>query len=452
MPEQDARARRRVLLCSFIALFLLQQVALLWLYWGGGGKTLLGDEVSYLAWGRELAGLGPPINDLGWWPPLQAWLIAGLLRLFGEAHFLLPLQLLQTAFLLVAAGLLRAIWRDVDGRVAAANLAAALFLLNPSNMAYAHWLWPEPVHLLLLLAALRLLQCARGGLRSAAAGLSLGGALLAKSLLSAFWPAFGLLLLRGARWRGAAALLLGLAVVVAVPLWQGWRLTGKPMIADSSSFNLVGGLSDRWRSDYVGDSVWPLSADYIRSGATPAERNAAFAARAAAIVRDQGVLNTLESQFGRQYFRLFSAKTTLLSQLPGPVCAGHTGSYAAAPAWLAQAVAIAADALHLLVLAGFAAGLAFWRRWRDPLVWWTALFFVYQLGLYLLLHVKARFLLPMMPFLCAYAGSALVSIARPAPDAAVRLQPGARWLIAGGLAALLLMLALLGPWLDHSCA
>lgn len=451
MPEQGARMRRRVLLCIFVVLFLSLQSALLWLYWGGG-KSLLGDEKSYLAWGLDLAGLGPPIFDLGWWPPLQAWLIAGLLRVFGEAHFLLPLQLLQTAFLLGAAALLRAIWRDVDGRVAAANLAAALFLLNPSNMAYAHWLWPEPVHLLLLLAAVRLLQRTQGSLRSAAGGMALGGALLAKSLLSAFWPAFGLLLLRGTRWRGAAALLLGLAVVVAVPLWQGWRLTGKPMIADSSTFNIVGGLSDRWRSDYVDDSVAPLSADYIRSGATPAERNAAFGARAAAIVHEQGVLETVESQLGRQYFRLFSAKTTLLSQLPGPACAGHTGSYAAAPAWLAQALAIASDALHLLMLTGFAVGLAFWRRWRDPLVWWTALFFVYQLGLYLLLHVKARFLLPMMPFLCAYAGSALASFTRPAPDAAVRLQGGARWAIAGGLAALLLILALLGPWLDHSCA
>ncbi|WP_257387393.1 hypothetical protein, partial [Tahibacter caeni] len=181
----------------------MQQTALVWLYWGSG-KNLLGDEVSYLGWARGLAGVGPPVVDVGWWPPLQAWLLAGLLRLFGEPHALPAMQVLQTAFLLGAAALLRAIWRDVDGRVAAANLAAALFLLNPSTMAYAHWLWPEPVHLLLLLAALRLLQRAGGGLRSAAGGAALGGAMLAKSLLSAFWPAFGLLLLRGARWRGAA--------------------------------------------------------------------------------------------------------------------------------------------------------------------------------------------------------------------------------------------------------
>lgn len=451
MPQQqDVRVRRRVLLCVFVALFLLQQGVLFWLYWAGGGKVLLGDEATYLVWARGIAGLGPMLTDVGWWPPLQAWLLAGSLRVFGE--HLLPLQLLQTAFLIGAAALLRAIWRDVDGRVRAANLAAALFLLNPSNMAYAHWLWPEPVHLLALLAALRLAQRAAAPARSFLAGVALGVAMLAKSLLSLFWPLLALLLAPRYRWRGAAALLLGVAVVIAVPLWQGWRLTGKPMIADSSAFNLVGGLREQWRSDYIDDSVARLAADYFASAATPAQRNAIYRQRAEAIARSQGLLATLNAQLGRQYFRLFSAKTTLISQLPGPACAGHAGSYSAAPAALAQALAAVGDTLHLVTLVGFALGLAFWRRWREPLVWWSALFFVYQLGLYLLLHVKARFLLPMMPFLCAFAGSALASLSRPDAAAAVRLHGAMRWAIAVSLAALLLLLALAGPWFDRSCA
>jgi len=444
-PWQDARVRRRVLLFGFLALFLLQQVALFALYAGGGGKALLGDEVSYLAWARALAGLGPPVVDTGWWPPLQAWLLAGSLRLFGDT--LLPMQLLQTGFLVGAAAFLRAIWRRCDGRVRAANLAAALFLLNPSNMAYAQWLWPEPVHLFLLFAALY------GVLRAkeAVAGLALGGALVAKSLLSLFWPAIALLLLRGRRLRGGVALVLGVALVIAVPLWQGWQRTGRPMIADSSAFNLVGGLRDRWRSDYIDDSVATLAGEYFASAPSPIERNAIFEQRAEAIVHEQGVVATLEAQLGRQYFRLFNAKTTLLSQLPGPACTGHTGSYRDVPAWLAQIVAAASDTLHLISLVGFALGLAFWRRWREPFVLWSALFFAYQLALYLLLHVKARFLLPMMPLLCAFAGSAIVSLIRPDTGAAVVLQGPGRWLVAALLSALLLTFALLGPWLDHSC-
>jgi hypothetical protein len=443
--EQDARARRRVLLFCFIALFLLQQIALFALYAGGGGKVLLGDEVSYLAWARSLAGLGPPVVDTGWWPPLQAWLLAGSLRLFGDT--VLPMQVLQTVLLIGATAFLRAIWRRCDGRVRAANLAAALFLLNPSNMAYAHWLWPEPVHLFLLFAALYFVLRAK----EAVAGAALGGAMVAKSLLSAFWPVFVVLLLRGRRVRGGIALVLGVAIVIAVPLWHGWQRTGRPMIADSSAFNLVGGLRDRWRSDYIDDSVATLAGEYFPSAATPAERNAIFEQRAQAIVREQGVLATIEAQAGRQYFRLFNAKTTLLSQLPGPACAGHTGSYREVPAWLAQVIAAASDALHLITLAGFAIGLAFWRRWREPLVLWSALFFAYQLALYLLLHVKARFLLPMMPLLCAFAGSAIASLNRPDAATAVVLQGRVRWLVAAGLCAVLLMFALLGPWFDRSC-
>lgn len=448
-PRQDAQSRRRILLLVFIAFFLLQQIALYWLYWGGG-KTLLGDEASYLNWARGLAGLAPPIVDAGWWPPLQAWLIAAMLRLFGEN--LLPIQLLQTAFLIGAAALLRAIWRDVDGRVRAANAAAALLLLNPSTMAYAQWLWPEPLHLLLLLAALRLVQRLTTAWRGVAAGLALGGALLAKSLLSLFWPA--LLIVQGWRWnwRASAALLLGVAAVIAVPLWNGWKLTGKPMIADSSAFNLVGGLEDRWRSDYVADSVAPLAGEYFSLPGGAAQRNALFMARAEGIVRERGLLQTLSQQLQKQYFRLFSSKTLLLSQLPGPACSGHVGTYRAVPPLLGQGLAMLSDIFHVSILAGFALGLVFWRRWRDVLVWWIGLFFAYQLGLYLLLHVKARFLLPMMPFLCAFAGSALVSLRRNEPGAAVVFGGTWRWLLASLLAALLLGLALLGPWLDGACA
>ncbi|GMV28086.1 MAG: hypothetical protein AMXMBFR59_02110 [Rhodanobacteraceae bacterium] len=436
---------RRVPLYCFLAVFALQQAVLAVLYAGGGGKALLGDEVTYLAWARAIAGIGPPVVDIGWWPPLQAWLLAGSLSAFGDT--LLPLQVLQTGLLIGTAAFLRAIWRVCDGRVRAANLAAALFLLNPSNMAYAHWLWPEPVHLFLLFAALYLVLRKREAL----AGAALGGAMVAKSLLSLFWPAFALLLIRGRRVRGALALVLGVAVVTAVPLWDGWQRTGKPMIADSSAFNLVGGLRDTWRSDYVDDSVARLAGDYVSSAATPAERNAIYLNLAEAIVREQGWLATLQVQMGRQYFRLFSAKTTLLSQLPGPACAGHTGSYRAVPALLAQTLTAMSDTLHLVSLVGFAAGLAFWRRWREPLVLWSALFFGYQLALYLLLHVKARFLLPMMPLICAFAASAIASLNRPDTAAAVRLQGGARGCIAAALALLLLMLALLGPAFDGSC-
>jgi hypothetical protein len=80
----------------------------------------------------------------------------------------------------------------------------------------------------------------------------------------------------------------------------------------------------------------------------------------------------------------------------------------------------------------------------------VALFLAYQLLLFLLIHVKARFLLPMLPFLCGFGGSFLVACVRRQPSPRLRFTPPR--LVAGALLALLLLfLAFGGPLLDRSC-
>ena len=453
-------ARRRAWWGAFLALYTLEQAALWWLYWGHGAKVLAGDEGIYSGWARNAPELAA-FTQSYLWPPLQAW----FLRLF-DTH-IVAVQLVQTVLMLGCAGLLRALWLACDGRRRAANIAAALFVLNPSTAAYAQWLWPEVVHLFLMLAALWLLMLepsppsslgGKGVLRGVAgfvAGIATGAAMLAKSLLTPFWPLFAVLLWRREQprfdVRVAALFVAGVLATVAVPLWHGWQATGKPMVADSSAFNLVGGLNDRWRSDYIGDSVGPLLGDWFAAGDTPAARNAAFIQGARHLIDERGVVETIEEQLSRQYFRLFNAKTLLLSQLPGPACAGYTGAYRDPSPVLAGALTAWSNIAHALTLAAFAFGLALWRRWRQPLPWLALAFFAYQLALYLPLHVKARFLLPMLPFLCAFGASFLASLARPEPDAAVMLQGAWRWLAGAALAALLLALAFAGPLLDLSC-
>ncbi|MDC8013855.1 hypothetical protein [Tahibacter soli] len=294
------------------------------------------------------------------------------------------------------------------------------------------------------------------GIAGFLAGIATGAAILAKSLLTPFWPLFAVLLWRRERprldVRIAALFVAGVIATIAVPLARGWQATGKPMVADSSAFNIVGGLADRWRSDYVGDSVGVLLGEWFAAGATPAERNAAFLDRARRVVDERGVVATIEGQLSKQYFRLFNAKTLLLSQLPGAACAGYTGAYREAAPALVSTLTLWSDAAHALTLAAFAFGLALWRRWREPLPWLALAFFAYQLALYLPLHVKARFLLPMLPFLCAFGASFLASLARPEPGAAVALRGAWRRLAGASLAALLLALAFAAPLLDLSCA
>ena len=481
-----AAARRRLGAALFVGLFVASQALLWYAYYGHAAKTLIGDERAYQDSALAILAGGAWMPSTIW-PPLQPLLLASVYAVFG-GH-VLAAQILQSLLFIGCAALLRDFWRRLGGRVAAANTAAALFLLNPATAAYAHWLWPEIPHLFLLLAALCLLARAPAPLRALAAGACIGLAILAKSLLSAFWPAFLLVFVRGARphllIRPAALCVFGLALVTA-PAWlHGWREYGRPMIADSSLYNLWVGLGDRWRSDYVEDMGGATLPAFLASAATPQQRNALYLDKVRVLLAERGLPALLVAQLERQYFRLFSAKTPLLSQLPGPACAGHLSVYRTPP-WLTRTLTLASDFFHALLLAAAACGIACWRwrPWRgaplrtaaDPpapaaLQALVGLFLAYQLALFLLIHTKARFLLPMLPFLCGFAGSFLVaaraalsgpqrSAFSPQPAAlganpicipALNLTPP-RLALGALLASLLLFLAFAGPALDGLCA
>jgi 4-amino-4-deoxy-L-arabinose transferase-like glycosyltransferase len=449
-----ARVRWKPAQLVVVALFAAGQ-ALLWLaYYGNGAKRLIGDEQSYQDFALAILGGGTWMPSTIW-PPLQSLFLASIYAIAG-AH-LLVVQLVQTLLIVGCAILLRAIWRRIGGR-RAANVAAGLFLLNPSNAAYAQWLWPEVPHLFLVLIVFWLvLERPESRVASFVAGACAGLALLAKSLLAGFWPVFLLAFVRPAaprfRFGSAAMFLVGIALATAPALWHGWREVGRPMIADSSLYNAWVGLTDRWRSDYIEDQGGITLPEFLASGTTPQERNAVYRHKVETLLDERGVASVAGDQLGRQYFRLFNAKTPLLSQLPGPACAGYLSAYAAAP-WVANALTAASDAFHVATLVGFAFGIACWRRRPERALWLIGAYLAYQLALFGILHVKARFLFPMMPFLCAFAGSFF---------AAWRLRAGGierdrmaftpRRLIAGSLiAALLLVFAFGGPLLDPSCA
>lgn len=459
---REAR-RRRPAAALFVLLFAVSQTLSWAAYYAWGAKRLIGDEATYQDTALAILAGGAWMPSTIW-PPLQPLLLATTYALAG-AH-VLAVQLLQMLLFVLCGALLRDLWRRLGGSVAAANTAAALFLLNPATAAYALWLWPEMPHLFLLLAALCLLARATpasadaGGkertsprsLAAFAAGACVGLAMLAKSLLSAFWPALLLVFWRRRKpylaWRQAALFVLALGLVTAPALRHGWREYGRPMIADSSVYNLWVGLTDRWRSDYVQDMGGATLPQFLASGATPQQRNGVYLDKVRALVAERGLASLLVDQLERQYFRLFSAKTLLVSQLPGPACAGHLSVYRTPP-WLTRTLTVANDALHALVLAAAAFGLACWRRRPDRLALVTALFVAYQLALFALIHVKARFLLPMLPFLCGLAGSFLAAVRAQHRDEAIATAP--RLVLGAALAALLLFLAFAGPWLDGLC-
>lgn len=433
--------------------WLLLNGVLLWLYFDPAQKQLVGDEFDYEK--RALALLaGQPAAELFIWPPGQTWFIAAIYRLFG--NHVLAVQLLQVVLLAFCAGMLVKLWKTLDS-ARAACLAGALFLLNPAALAYAHWLWPEVTHLVCLLGALTLLFCVadRPRLRAFAAGFLIGLALLFKSLLAAFWPALLLCFLTRKQtrwsfaWVAALAFIIGLVLPISPALWKGQVETGRPLIADSSIYNLQVGLRDRSRSDYIDEAGLPALTAFIRSGATPQQRNAAAMQDIRATLAERGWMDLFLEQLGTQYFRLFNVKTLLESQMPGAACSGHLGAYGDHP--LLPALTASSRIAHSLILVLFAFGVALWQRWRAPLAALTAAFLLYQLALYFGLHVMERYLFQMLPFMCGFAGSALARFTSRANAPETLAISPLRMTVASVLALLLLGLAWLGPLLDGNC-
>lgn len=418
-------------------------------------RRLVGDEYRYLREALDVwQGQVPVPNYI--WPPLQKWFLAPLLGPLDGKLWLA--QWVQMLLMVVAALLLRKIWQQLDPRPLAADMAFWLMLCSPAIMAFGYYLWPEPLHMVLLMAALYFLVCHPRSLwASLLAGIAVSLALLTKSLLSAFWPMLLLLLVRWplsrSCWRQAIAFVVALLVVAGPFMYQGWQATGKPLIADSSVYNLYVGINNDWRSDYVYPINGKLMREYQRAGDTPVERNAVFQQRVDSEVAARGGWeDVLVDRLGIQYFRLFNAKRTVLSQLPGESCAGYLGAYTVPEHWRWGIQWLTrGQYLALLVLAAF--GMVLWRK-PSLLLTVIGLFFAYQLVLFLGLHVKARYLLPLLPLLGGFAASSLCSLL-PAS-----VQSGRGPLRASGmglasasvLASLLLFLAMAGPWLDASCA
>ncbi len=397
----ESRARALVNATGAVAAIGVQ--LLLWFAsYGFAARRPVGDEGRYLSEALAIWGGHAPATDFIW-PPLQKWFLAPLLGPTDGSLWLA--QIVQTLLLVLCALLLRQIWRQIDPRPLAADIAAWLMLASPALMAFGFYLWPEPVHLFLLLAGVWLLACHdRSLIACGLAGAAIGLALLSKSLLAGFWPLLLLPLLRwplrSSHWRAAAAFVIVLLAVTGPFLWSGWQATGKPLIADSSTYNLYVGLHDDWRSDYIHDQGGQYMRQYLDAGVTPRQRSRVFGQRISDDLQAKGLATVLGERLSVQYFRLFNAKRTLLS-----------------------------------------------------LLWLIILFFGYQLALFLGLHVKARFLLPMLPFLSGFAASALVSVLPVSTSGLPSPLSAERWrvVVALALATLFLFLACAGPWLDSSC-
>lgn len=417
-----------------------------WIYYRPVPKVLWGDEATY--WQSATALLS---GDQGWrpeplWPPLYPQFLAGIMAVGGPSA--MCIQAVQTGLLIAAAVLLADLTRRLSGSPIAAVVAGALTVLYPPLVAFAHYLWPEVLHLFLLVALLWLLVArSERAAWCGVAGVTAGLALLTKSLLGPF--TLVILLAAFARRPLAASLVraaifvFALGVTVAPTVLEQHRLTGRFMIADSSAFNLWVGLNDRARRNFDIDVVSGVWREYESSADTFAERDRVLRERIRSHVASHSWGELVARQLGRQYFRLFDKDSYLTDQLPGGAAVEryHAG-YLDAGAVVAGALRAASISSYALLLAVAPVGLFIWRyrdrRWMTVLV----LFVLYNLAIFLWLHVKSRYRIQLLPVAFIGAGGAAAWCAALARGELAAVDvPRWRWLVAATSVAVLELLA-----------
>lgn len=467
LPAPVAR-RAAALALAWIALV---NAALWWIYYRPAAKEPYLDEWQY-RWSSDLILLGQSGNEYLIWPPATAAILAALRRWLGDLPpAILAMQLFHTVLVALCAVLVADLARRASGSRAAGAAAGLLFLAHPSMLAYSQYLFAEPPFLALALLALWLPVRFRerpGALpwAAAAAGAAWGISLLFKSAALHAWPLWVLLLrppaplrpLRG--WlprlalHGALFFAVGLLVTVPTRL-ESRRLHGEWTIADTSTFSLWVGLHERWRSDAYLDDNGIRLAEYLASSESPAERRRIYAQRVRERVAELGLLPIFVHKVALQPFRLLSAKTNLVTQLPGPACRGHLPTYRAPPPALVALLTLGSHALHAATLVAFAFGLLLWPHWRHVATWVLLGFLAYLAAVFFVGHVEARYAFWIWPPLCVFAGWFVVRVIARLRAGAPLADPGRgstlRWAAGAVLGLLLVWFAFAGPHLDRMC-
>ncbi|HEX6202903.1 MAG TPA: phospholipid carrier-dependent glycosyltransferase, partial [Thermoanaerobaculia bacterium] len=326
-----------------VAWIALVDAALWWIYYRPAPKELFLDEWQYF-WNSESLLLGQSGNPYLIWPPAQGELLAALRRALGDlAPAILAMQLWHTVLVLGVAVIAGDLARRVSGSRTVGAAAGLLFLAHPSMLAFSQYLFADSPYLAFLLLSVWLPVRFRGRPRAspwaaAAGGAAWGTSLLFKSAGAYAWPLWLLVLrppaplrpLRGWLPRLAlhAALFLAVGMAVTLPArLDSWREHGEWVIADTSVFSLWVGVNEKWRSDVYLDENGIMLGEYLASAESPAERREIYRRKVRERVAERGLWAVFVEKVALQPYRLLSAKTNFVSQLPGPACRGHLPSY-----------------------------------------------------------------------------------------------------------------------------
>ncbi|MEM8964211.1 MAG: hypothetical protein AAGD38_22185 [Acidobacteriota bacterium] len=382
-------------------------VCLLSLYWtespsaasasANPGKTLAGDERTYLEAATRIAAGDPAAID-SLWPTFYAHTLA------WAGTDLRWIQTLQTALLILAAWLTWSLARRWFDDGLGADLAGWLILLYPPLVAFAHYLWPEVLHLTLFLTALTLVSTwPRHPLAAAGAGITIALCLLTKSLLLPFVPVLAYALFRAAgprRWLNLGAATGGLLATLLLAT----TLLGDVQLAGSGWFNMWVGLRDTSRVSLEEPIAGEIYKEWRAAGNTADERDHVARTRIRELIDERGVIDTAWGQLSKQWFRLLDRRSYLTAQLPGGPLADIGQGYRSSAPNLETIIRATSHGLYALILLGTAWGLTLGLTNKKRPIHLIATFLAYNLLLFLALHVKSRYRIQLLPFLFLLTG------------------------------------------------
>lgn len=390
-------------LLILFTLATILNLAFLYLYYTPAPKHLVGDENYYFLFARAAAA-GYQLRHNPIWPSFYADSMGKLFSVFG-AHPIY-IQSVQIVMWLTAALLFYKIVSYLLPFRGAAYIALALFLFSPELIAFSHFLWPEIPHLFFFITALWLIVCHhKSYLAVISGGVLFGFALLTKLLLLPFIPiilAFFILRTPGS-WRRRClkgCLLASMTFITVLPtMMDNLRAHGKFMIADSSVFNIWVGLNDTELVDYKNDIAGIELHKFQQSGPDIETRNSIYRDKIRLKLQQQGIISAISGQLSRQYFRLFDYQTFFTTQLPG----GPRSSYGFNSPAITSLLHTYSHVLYGFLLAASVMGMCFIRA--RPVGWAHCflLFIAYNLGLFLFLHVKTRYVIQFMPMMMFFS-------------------------------------------------
>jgi len=388
----------------WIALILVLQAVLFRVYYHPAARFLAGDEQRYW-WGAQRILSGKSFEQDLFWPPLYTHFVT-------LAHgSILAIQIVQLIMLTITALIVRDIGKRLFGSRQAGTIACLGMLLYPSLAAYSHYIWPEVLHLLLFMTALWIMAChTRYWVLLPLAGFFLGLALLTKSILGPFLPVLLLPLVASGRpWqRIARPLIVVIAILATITptLMDNKERHGKMVVADSAVFNLWVGLNDSTLRNFEDNLVWREYIRFQRSASTHTERNEILKKKIVSLVQRRGLVDVISDQIERQYFRLFDKDSFLTDQLPGGLLylpdkeSGYRGSRSVMTEGLRLTSYIIYGLVLVLAVIGIAACPLLSRKWLIVIL----AFIGYNLLVFLVLHVKTRYRVQLLPFFFLYAG------------------------------------------------